>query len=90
MLRVSLLVCLLVLVLHLHQVIFQLWERLPSSRTTEFLFKISCRLPPSLVAEEEAVGGLQEEVGVAGEGEANMNIQICKICKKKCKVCKIY
>ena len=72
MLRLSLLVCLLVLVLHLHQVIFQLWERLPSSRTTEFLFKISCRLPPSLVAEEEAVGGLQEEVGVAGEGEANM------------------
>ena len=40
--------------------------------TSEFLFKISCRLPPSLVAEEEAVGGLQEEVGVAGEGEANM------------------
>ena len=40
--------------------------------TSEFLFKISCRLPPSLVAEEEAVEGLQEEVGVAGEGEANM------------------
>ena len=50
---------------------------------TSALLKISCRLPPSLVAEEEAVGGLQEEVRAAGEGEANIKYTNMQNMQKK-------
>ena len=91
MLRLSLLVCLVVLVLHLHQVTFQLWERLLSSTTIEFLFKIS-----SQVAAEprggRGGGGRSSGGGQSswGGGSKYKIYKYAKKAKKKCKVCKIY